>query len=66
VSHMRKPSRHVEQLLYSVSHAARMIGFSRSKTYEMIRDGIIPHIVIDGLIRVRLKDLQALIDGGTR
>ena len=43
-----------------------MIGFSRSKTYEIIRDGEIPHIVLGGLIRVRRKDLQALIEGGQR
>ena len=63
---MRKPNLHVEQLLFSPREVATMIGFSRSKTYEMIRDGEIPHIVLGGLIRVRRKDLQALIDGGTR
>ena len=56
----------IEQLLFSVSEVARMIGFSRSKTYEMIRDGIIPYSVLAGRIRVRRKDLDAWINGGTR
>jgi excisionase family DNA binding protein len=63
---MRKPNHQVQPMLLSPREVATMIGFSRSKTYEMIRDGEIPHIVLGGLIRVRLKDLQALIDGGTR
>jgi len=47
-AHMRKLTRHIEQILYSVNDVATMIGFSRSKTYEMIREGIIPYTVIAG------------------
>ena len=61
---MRKNNHQVQQLLSSPREVATMTGFSRSKIYEMIRNGEIPHIVFRGLINVRLKDLQALIDGG--
>ena len=57
---------HVEQLLYSVSDVAKMIGFSRSKAYEMIQAGKIPYIVVEGRIRVRRSDLLAWIDGASR
>jgi len=53
-------------MLYSVNDVATMIGFSRSKTYEMIQAGKIPYIVVEGRIRVRRKDLQAWIEGGSR
>ena len=63
---MRRLTRHIEPLLYSVTDLARTIGFSRSKVYEMIRDKKIPYIVVEGRIRVRRKDLLAWIDGNSR
>jgi excisionase family DNA binding protein len=63
---MRRLTRHIEPLLYSVTDLARTIGFSRSKTYQMIRDKKIPYIVVEGRIRVRRKDLLAWIDGNSR
>ena len=63
---MRMLHRKPEPMLYSVSDVARMIRFSRSKTYEMIRDGKIPHIVVEDRIRVRHKDLLAWINGASR
>jgi excisionase family DNA binding protein len=53
-------------MLYSISEVARMIGFSRTKTYEMIRGGKIPHIVVEKRMRVRRQDLKAWIDGASR
>ena len=50
---MRRLTRHIEPLLYSVTDLARTIGFSRSKVYEMIQDKKIPYIVVEGRIRVR-------------
>lgn len=60
---MRRLARHIEQLLYSVSDVARMIGFSRSKTYEMIQARKMKSIVVEGRIRVKRSDLLAWIDG---
>jgi excisionase family DNA binding protein len=55
-----------EPMLYSVSDVARIIRFSRSKTYEMIRGGKIPHIVVEDRIRVRHKNLLAWINRASR
>jgi excisionase family DNA binding protein len=63
---MRRLKRYVEPLLYRVTDGAAMIGFSRSKTYEMIREGAIPHIVLEGQIRVRRRDVLALVEGRGR
>ena len=63
---MRRLARHIEQLLYSVSEVAKMIGFSRSKTYEMIQARKIESIVVEGRIRVKRSDLLAWIDGADR
>ena len=63
---MRRLARHIEQLLYSVSDVAKMIGFSRSKTYEMIQARKIESIVVEGRIKVKRSDLLAWIDGAGR
>jgi excisionase family DNA binding protein len=63
---MRRLTRHIEPLLYSVTDLASAINFSRSKVYEMIKDKQIPYIVVEGRIRVRRKDLLAWIDGNSR
>lgn len=52
----------LEPMLYSVKEVANLIAFSRSKTYEMIRAGTIPHIVVEGRIRVRRRDLLGLVE----
>ena len=59
---MRRLKRYVEPLLYRVSDVAAMIGFSRSKTYGMIREGGIPHIVVEGQIRVWRGGVLALVE----
>ena len=64
--HMRRLARHIEQLLYSVSDVAKMIGLSRTKTYEMIPARKIESIVVEGRIRVKRSDLLAWIDGAGR
>ena len=62
---MRRLTRHVEQLLYRVVDVGRMIGFGRSKTYEMIRARKIPYIIVEGRIGVRRSDLLAWIDAAS-
>jgi excisionase family DNA binding protein len=51
-----------EVALLRVSEVARIIGFGRSKTYEMIRAGEIPSLDIDGNIRVPRSSLQAWLE----
>ncbi len=51
-----------EPALLRVSEVARIIGFGRSKTYEMIRAGEIPSLDIDGNIRVPKTSLQAWLE----
>ena len=63
---MRRLTRDIEPLLYSVTDLARTIGFSRSKVYEMIQNKKTPYIVVEGRIRVRRRDLIAWIDRNTR
>src|SRR5215469_9024847 len=46
---MKRLKRYVEPLLFNVNDVATMIGFSRSETYEIIREGVLPHIVVEGL-----------------
>ena len=63
---MKRLKRYVEPLLFNVNDVATMIGFSRSETYEIIREGVLPHIVVEGQIRVRRRDLLALVQGRGR
>ena len=51
----------VQQLLYSVTQVAKMIGFSRSKTYQMVQDGKIPSITVEGRTRVTREALNKWI-----
>jgi excisionase family DNA binding protein len=63
---MRRLTRHVEQLLFSVKDVAMMIGFGRTKTYEMLRARKIPYIIVEKRIRVRRSDLLRWIDAARR
>jgi excisionase family DNA binding protein len=49
-------------MLYSPTEVALLIGFGRTRTYGLIRDGKIPSIKIDGRTRVRREDLDAWIE----
>jgi excisionase family DNA binding protein len=59
---MRTPKRHIQPLLYSVPEVAKLIGFARTPTYEMVRSGQIPSIIVAGRIRVRSAALAAWIE----
>ena len=54
-----------EPALLKVKEVARIIGFGRSKTYQMIRAGELPSIAIDGNIRVPRKALEHWLDQKT-
>ena len=45
-----------------VDDAARLLSISRSKAYELIAKGQIPHIVIGKSIRVPIAGLEALAE----
>lgn len=52
----------IQRLLMRPAEAARMIGVSRAKVYELIASGSLPAVRIDGgrLIRVPLAALNHL------
>lgn len=65
VSHNQRPSE-TPKLMYKVSEAAEALSLSRSKTYELIREGRIPAIRIGGVIRVPVAALRALAEAAPR
>ena len=50
------------RLLLTVSETAIVLGMGRSKVYEMVRDGVIPSVKIDGCRRVKASALAAYVD----
>jgi excisionase family DNA binding protein len=58
---MSNASAPVEQVLFSVTQVAQLIGFSRSKTYEMVLHGKIPSIVVEGRRRIPREALNRWI-----
>lgn len=59
---MANASAPVQPLLFSVTQLARMIGFSRSKAYQLVREGKIPSITVEGRTRVTRDALDKWID----
>ena len=47
---------------YRVSEVQEILNLGRTKTYDLIRAGVIPSIEIDGNIRVPSKSLHEWID----
>jgi excisionase family DNA binding protein len=58
---MRIAARDIEPLLYSVAQVAKLIGFGRTKTYELVQTGKIPSILVEGRTRITRKALDAWI-----
>lgn len=48
-------------MLYSVTQVAKLIGFSRTKAYDLVQRGRIPSIVVEGKLRVPRSALLAWI-----
>jgi excisionase family DNA binding protein len=65
---MRNATRDIEPLLYSVTHVAKLIGFGRTKTYQLVQAGNIPSIRVEGRTRIKRTVLDDWIarQGGTR
>ncbi len=49
-------------LAISVPEAARLLGLSRSTTYQAVKRGDIPSVRIGGRVLVPLRRLEELID----
>jgi excisionase family DNA binding protein len=50
-----------QPVLMSVTQVARMIGFGRTKTYELVQSGKIPSVLVEGRLRVTRQALDAWI-----
>ena len=55
-----------DRLLLRPMEAARALGISRSKVYDLLARGVIPSLRLDGSIRVPAIQLQAWIDAQLR
>lgn len=52
----------VDQVLYRVDDAAKILGLGRSRTYALIKSGALPSLRIDRSIRVSRRQLEAWIE----
>ena len=52
----------MERALLRVGETAESIGFSRSKTYSLIKRGIIRSVRVDGVIRVPPDAIREFVD----
>lgn len=59
--HMRTYTGPIEPLLLSVTHVSKMIGFGRTKTYELVQSGKIPSILVEGRVRITRQALDTWI-----
>ncbi len=51
------------KLLVTVSEAAALLRLGRSKTYELVRAGVIPSVRITGSRRIKVSDLMIYVAG---
>jgi excisionase family DNA binding protein len=51
------------KLLLTVSEAASLLSLGRSKTYELVRAGVIPSVRITGSRRIKASDLLIYVAG---
>ena len=52
----------MEKLLLRPVEAADLIGMGRAKTYELIRQGLLPSVRIGKSVRVPVRELQAWVE----
>ena len=57
---------HVDQLAYSVAEAARALGISRSYCYELVQQGVLPHLSLGRRKVIPRKALTDYVDRKTR
>jgi excisionase family DNA binding protein len=63
---MRTHTEPIEPLLFSVTRVAKLIGFSRTKTYALVQAGRIPSIQVEGRLRVTRQSLDEWIAQASR
>jgi excisionase family DNA binding protein len=51
----------MEKRLLRVGEAAVLIGFGRTKTYELINRGLLGAVLIDGTLRVPAESIEAFV-----
>lgn len=51
------------RLLLTVTEAASLLSLGRSKTYELVRAGVIPSVHITGSRRIKASDLNIYVAG---
>lgn len=56
--HLAISKTEVERLLLTPLEAARALGISRSKLYELLAAGVIPSVLIGSCRRIPLDDLR--------
>lgn len=52
----------VAPLLLKPEAVAKRLQFGRSKTYQLMREGAIPSVLIGGSRRVRARDLERFVE----
>ena len=52
--------------LLKVVEAAEELNVSRAKAWEWVRDGRLPAVKIDGILRIRRSDLDEFVAGLAR
>ena len=56
-----EPNERVLPLLFNFNEAARRLGVSRSRFWELRKQGVVPTVLVDGTTYVRSEDLERLV-----
>jgi excisionase family DNA binding protein len=51
------------RLLFTVTETASLLSLGRSKTYELVRAGVIPSVRITSSRRIKASDLKIYVAG---
>ena len=54
------------ELLIKVPAAARKLAVSKSKLYELINEGVIPHVRVGKCLRIPTRELESWIKTNTK
>jgi excisionase family DNA binding protein len=57
------PTMEATRLLFTVTETASLLSLGRSKTYELVRAGVIPSVRITGSRRIKASDLKIYVAG---
>jgi excisionase family DNA binding protein len=55
-----------ERLTLSVEEAAEMLGISRTLAYELVRQGVLPHLRLARRIVISRRAIERMVDGDDR